>query len=133
MAKLLQAITAYGPRLDLNKTAQMPQITEYIASRTGLNKSEISMVLQELNEAIIFFGKNGTPIKLPDVGIFTPSINREGQFSLGFRADMSLKNGLNNAGAYQGRMINKENIGKTNAEFKAIWDQAHPTDLLELP
>lgn len=132
MAKLIQAISTYGPRLDLNKTAQIGQVSEFIASRTGLNKSEIVMVLQELNEAIIFFSKLGTPVKLPEVGTFTPSINRDGKYNIGFRADMSLKNGINSAGAYQGRMANKENIGKTNAEFKAIWDLAHPGDLLEL-
>ena len=69
---------------------------------------------------------------MPEVGTFTPSINRDGKYNIGFRADMSLKNGVNSAGAYQGRMANKENIGKTNAEFKAIWDLAHPGDLLEL-
>ena len=133
MANLLQAIQAYGPRLDLNKMAQMSQITEYISSRTGLNKSEIIMVLQELNEAIIFFGKNGTSVKLPEVGIFKPGISRDGKISIGFRADVSLKNALNAPSAYIGEIINKANIGKTNAEFKVLWDADHPTDLLELP
>ena len=133
MAKLLQAMQTYGPRLALNKTAQMSQITEYISSRTGLNKSEILMVLQELNEAIIFFGKNGTSVKLPEVGTFKPSVSRDGKFSTKFLADVSLKNALNAPGAYLGEIINKENIGKTNAEFKALWDAEHPTDLLELP
>ncbi len=132
MAKLIEAISAYGPRLDLNKTAQMAQVADYIASRTGVNKSEISMVLQELNEAIVFFGKLGTPIKLPDVGTFTPSVNRDGKFKIGLRADTSLKNALNAVGAYQGRMKNKENIGKSNAEFKVMWDTEHPTNLLDL-
>ncbi len=132
MAKLIQAISAYGPRLDLNKTAQLVQVADYIASRTGVNKSEISMVLQELNEAIIFFSKLGTPVKLPDVGTFTPSVNREGKYNMGFRADTSLKNALNATNAYQGRMKNKENIGKSNADFKALWDADHPTDPLDL-
>ena len=133
MAKLIQAIRAYGPRLNLNKTAQMSQISEYIASRTGLNKSEISMVLQELNEAIIFFGKNGTPVKLPEVGKFTPTVTNKGQVRVNFVADVSLKNALNAPGAYQGDVINKDNIGKTNLDYKAMWDLEHPTDLLELP
>lgn len=133
MAKLIQAIRAYGPQLELNKTAQTGQISEYIASRTGLNKSEINMVLQELNEAIIFFGKNATPCKLNEVGTFTPFVDRNGKITIGFRADMSLKNGLNAPGAYQGEIKNKENIGKSNADYKAMWDAAHPTDLLDLP
>lgn len=132
MAKLIQAISAYGPRLDLNKTAQLGQVADYLASRTGLNKSEISMVLQELSEAIIFFSKLGTPVKLPDVGTFTPSVKRDGKFKIGLRADTSLKNALNATGAYQGRMKNKENIGKSNEDFKTMWDAEHPTDPLNL-
>ena len=133
MAKLIQAFSSYGPRLDLNKTAQIGQVAEFLASRTGLNKSEIVMVLQELNEAIVFFNKLGTPVKLPEVGTFTPSITRDGKFNIGFRADVSLKNGINMTGAYQGRMNNKENISKPNTYFKALWDADHPTNLVELP
>lgn len=132
MAQLLQAINRYGPRLDLNKTAQLDQIVDWMASRTGLNKSEVMMVLQELNEAILFFNGAGTPVKLPGVGTFTPSISRDGQFRVKFRADQALKNGLNAANAYHGRMVNKANIGISNEDLKAAWDADNPDDLLEL-
>jgi hypothetical protein len=68
MAKLLQAIVQYGPKLEHTKTAQLEQLAEFMAMRTGLNKSEVMMVLQEQSEAIVHFGKNGTPVKFPGVG-----------------------------------------------------------------
>ncbi|MFQ5859869.1 MAG: hypothetical protein ACE5LU_30100, partial [Anaerolineae bacterium] len=79
-----------------------------MAMRTGLNKSEVMMVLQELNEVILYFAGNGTPVKLPGVGTFTPSIDREGTFKLNYRADMALKNGLNMPGAFTGEVRNKD-------------------------
>ncbi len=133
MATLLQAINAYGPQLDLNQTAQLTQIAEWMSSRTGLNKSEIVMMLQELNDAIIYFNKNGTAVKLPGVGIFSPSIKQTGKFRVTFRADTSLNKGLNAPDAYIGPIKNAKNIGLTNAELKALWDADHPTDPLVLP
>lgn len=132
MAKLIQAVAKFCPRLDLNQTAQLDQIVEWMSSRTGLNKSEIVMVLLELNEAILFFNRSGTPVKLPGVGIFRPSIKRDGKFKVNFRADSTLHNGLNNAGAYLGRMKNRANIGISDEDLKAVWDAEYPDDLLEL-
>jgi hypothetical protein len=82
-----------------------------MAMRTGLNKSEVLMVLQEMSDAILNFNKEGTPVKFPGVGTFTPSINRNGEFSINFRADMALKNGINAPNAYSGTIRNKANIG----------------------
>ena len=131
MATLLQAIQAYGPKLTLNQTAGLDKIVEWMSSRTGLNKSEVMMVLQELSEGILFFNRQGTPVKLPGVGTFTPSINRKGTYKVNFRADQALKKGMNAPGAYDGRMQNRGNIGLSNEELKALWDADHPDDPLQ--
>lgn len=133
MATLLQAVVAYGPELDLNRLAELSQIAEWMSSRTGLNKSEIVMMLQELNDAIIYFNKNGIPVQLPGVGIFRPSINGKGKLRVTFRPDVSLGKALNAPGAYLGEIKNRQNIGLTNLELKALWDADHPTDPLILP
>ncbi len=132
MANLLQAINAYGPKLDLNKTAQLDRVVTWMSSRTGVNKSEVMMVLQELHEALIFFASEGTPIKLPGVGTFTPVINRNGEMKIGFRADTALKKATNHGEAYVGRMKNKSAAGLTNQQLKQMWDADHPDDPLEI-
>ena len=132
LATFLKAIVQYGPKLELNSTAQLDQVAEWMAMRTSLNKSEVMMVLQEQSEALIHFGKNGTPVKLPGVGIFSPSIDRNGEFSVNFRADTALKNGINAPSAYRGGVKNKANIGIENERLKALWDAEHPDDQLEL-
>jgi len=83
MAKLLQAVTQFGPKLELQPTAQLDKLSEWMAMRTGLNKSEAMMVFQESSEAILNFCKDGKPVKIPGVGTFTPSLDRNGEVSIG--------------------------------------------------
>lgn len=132
MANLLQAVNKYGPKLELKTTAQLEKVAEWMTMRTGLNKSEVMMVLQEMSEAILNFNKDGTPVKLPGIGTFTPSIDKQGVISVSLRADTALKNGLNAPGAFSGGIANKANIGVTNEKLKELWDADHPDDPLNV-
>lgn len=121
-----------APRLELKPTAHLDDVAEWTAMRTGLNKSEVMMVFQEESEVILNFCKAGTPVKIPSVGTFTPSIDRNGELSINFRADVELKNGMNTPNAYKGQIKNKANTAITNEALKALWDAAHPEDPLEI-
>ena len=55
MAKRIQAIAAYGPRVVLKPTAGLEKVAEWMAMRTGLNASEVEMMLREAYEAILYF------------------------------------------------------------------------------
>lgn len=132
MARIMQAVRDYGPKVKVNPTAQLEQVADWMAMRTGLNKSEVMMVLQEANEAILYFNSQGTPVKLPGVGTFTPSISREGTFKINLRTDMGLKKRLNAPDAYTGTLLNKNRIGLDNAGYKELWDADHPDDPLDV-
>jgi HU domain fused to wHTH, Ig, or Glycine-rich motif len=123
-------LAPYGPRVEVTSTVQTRQIAEYIASRTSFNRSDIEGVLRELNEAIIFFTKQGQAVKLESVGTFTPTIDLGGVLDVGFRLDTSIDGALNAAGVFTGEVGNRENIGKSSADLKQIWNTAHPTDLI---
>ena len=133
MSTILQAVHEYGPKLELKPTAQLEKVSEWMAMRTGLNKSEAMMVFQESSEAILYFCKSGQPVKIPGVGTFTPSMDRSGEVTINFRADVALKNGINNPSAYDGVIVNKERISWINQQYKDAWDVDHPEDLLVLP
>ncbi|MEE8389769.1 MAG: hypothetical protein V3S14_03100 [Anaerolineae bacterium] len=45
-------------KLELNAAAQLEQVAGWMAMRTGLDKSKVMMVLQEMNEAILYFKGN---------------------------------------------------------------------------
>lgn len=133
MATLLQAVNQLGPKLELKPTAQLEKVAEWMAMRTGANKSEVMMVFQETSEAILWFCKDGQPVKLPGVGTFTPSIDRHGELLINFRADMALKNGINMPSGYSGVIANSERVAWTNQQYKEAWDEAHPDDPLVIP
>ena len=132
MAKILNAFRAYGPRLDLGPTAQLDELAGWMASRTGINKSEVMMMFQEMSEMILAFNLRGVPVKLPGVGIFSPSIDRNGAIKNNFRSDVALKRGSNAPDAYKGEIVNRERIGLDDAGYKALWDPDHPGDPLEI-
>jgi hypothetical protein len=132
VAKFLSAHQAYGPQLKLNNTIQLDQIANWISMRTNTNKSEVMMMLQELNEAILYFNCQGTPVKLPGIGIFSPSIDRGGKLDINLRPDTALRQGINLPRAYSGQIRNRVNIGLDNAGYKELWDTAHPDDPLEV-
>ena len=132
MANLLQAISAYGPKIQTNQTVGLKEAARFIAMRTSMNPSEASAMLQELSTCVLFFNNQGTPLKLPGLGIFSPSVNRHGERKINIRVDSSLKRGINNDEEFTARMRNKNNSTLSNEDYKALWDADHPADPLEI-
>jgi len=132
LAKFIQAYQSYGPQVKLNKTVRVEKLAAWISMRTSLNRSEVMMTLQELNEAVLFFASEGTPVKLPGLGIFTPGIDRHGNYRVNVRVDKALRQGLNQPNVFGGRIENPGQIGLDNDGYKLLWDDAHPDDPLEL-
>jgi hypothetical protein len=132
MAKIVQAVRRHGPKLERMRTAQFDTMVEWMARHTGLNRGEVLLVLAELHEAILFFNRQGQAVKLPDIGTFAPGIDREGQLRVNFRAAVRLKQQLARREKYYGQILNKERIGWTDEEYKALWDVENPDDPLQV-
>ena len=62
-----------------------------MAMRTGVNQSEALMLLQELNEAIVYFNRQRHRLKLLGIGIFSPNVDRKGNIRINLHADSKLK------------------------------------------
>ena len=131
MAKRIQAINKYCPRIVLGKTIQLKELVNYIADRTGLNKGDIQIALSELSAAIQFFNKQGQGVKLEGLGTYQPKIDLQGKYSVLHRLDKEIENSLNTPGAFSGEVTNKEYIGKTVDDLVAKWNEDNPTDLVE--
>lgn len=132
MAKLIEAIREYGPRIRLNRTITLDILAEWIAMRTMLNKSVVLMVLMELKEAILYFNGLGSPVRLPGLGRFAPSISHDGKLRINLNVDSDLTHCINKRDAFSGHINNRANIGLDKASLKARWDEAHPDNPLEL-
>jgi hypothetical protein len=52
-------------------------------------------------------------VQLEGLGTYTPVVQLDGNFEVGYRADMALKNGLNVPGEFGGEIKNSEYVGKT--------------------
>ncbi|MBK8985784.1 MAG: hypothetical protein IPM39_06830 [Chloroflexi bacterium] len=129
MASRIQAINAYRPKIKLGRTAETSELVEFIARSTGLNESGVRQVLLELRDTVIFFNKQGRSVKLEGLGTYAPSIDLEGKIKISHRADQSLKNAINAQGAFQGKIENRENIGKTGNELVAMWNGQNPENV----
>jgi HU domain fused to wHTH, Ig, or Glycine-rich motif len=132
MANLIQAIQKFGPKLRLNNLVAQNDLAEWIAMRTGQTPGEVALMLLELAAAVLYFNRRGTPVKLAGLGVFSPTISRNGKYRIKVRTDPALVKGINADAAFNGRVLNRDAIGLDNAGFKALWDAEHPDDPLEI-
>ncbi len=87
--------------------------------------------MKELRDHIIEFVRSGRSVKIEGLGTWTPNVTLDGTLDIQYRADTALTNGLNVPGTFTGRIINRDNIGKTADELVAMWNIDNPTDLVE--
>lgn len=127
MAKLLQAVVAYGPKLELMDAAEPQRFMELLTKRTTLSAGVVKNVQESEMETLIGLLLEGRPVHT-GVAIFTPSIDLEGNLNVNVRVDKRMLTALNTPGAFTGKIRNKENIGKTSQQLSERWDEENPGD-----
>ena len=130
MAKLLQAVVAYGPRIDLMPAVDPQDFMEKITRRTTLSSGVVKNVQESEIETLIGMLKEGRPVHT-GVAIFTPSIDLEGNLNVNVRVDKRMLAALNAPGAFTGKIKNKENVGKTSQDLIGSWNEKYPDDLIQ--
>jgi len=131
MAKVIQAVAAYAPRINLMEAASTERFMASITQRTTLSAGVVKNVQESEVETLIGLLKEGRPVHT-GIAIFTPSIDLEGHFSVSVRVDKRITAALNNEGAFTGNITHRENIGKTSPEIAAIWNAEFPDNLVVL-
>ena len=130
MTHRIKAIQAGRPRIRPARTVQTDELVAYIAQHTGYNAGDILHMLAEFHDAVVHFNRYGSGVKLEGLGIYMPNIRLDGTLDIQHRLDHRLKRDLNR-GTFSGEIVNRENIGKTADELVALWNEAHPDDLVE--
>jgi hypothetical protein len=128
MAPRIKAVTAYRPRIEQGNTVQKPELVRALSRATGLVEGTIELSIKELRDHIIEFNRSGRAVKVEGLGTFTPSIDLDGKFAIGYRPDPFLSNGLNLPGTFSGTILNSEHIGKTSDQLVEIWNTFNPGD-----
>jgi hypothetical protein len=127
VAKLLHAIVAYGPKIDLMEAAEPQLFMEMLTRRTTLSAGVVRNVQESEVEALIDLLQEGRPVHT-GIAIFTPSVDLEGNLNINVRVDKRMLAALNAPRAFKGRIRNKENIGKTSQALAERWNEEHPHD-----
>lgn len=131
MAKKIEALGAYRPRIELGSTVQRDELVEYLSSRTGINEGLLIFVLQEVRDAIISYSRRGRGVKLDGLGTYLPNIKLDGTLNVEHRLDRGIKEALNKPRSFSGSIENREHIGKTVEELVKVWNTEHPNDPIE--
>jgi len=127
MAKKIQAITAYRPRIDMGATADTRRFFNLVTQRTTLSAGVVMNVQESEVEALsglLAEGRSGRT----GIATYTPTIRMDGRVRVRVRVDRRILAALNAPGALNGKLINAENVGKTAEELAQQWNAAHPDD-----
>jgi hypothetical protein len=131
MAKLIQAFSAFGPRIDLMDAADPQRYMELITRRTTLSAGVVKNVQESEVETLISLLTEGRPVHT-GIAIFTPTIDLEGNLSVSVRVDKRIIAALNVPGSFTGRIHNSANIGITSHEMAALWNEKNPDNPIVL-
>jgi hypothetical protein len=99
-----------------------------LSRATGLVEGTNELAIKELRDQIIEFNRSGRAVKVDGLGTFTPTIDLDGKFAIGYRSDPFLNYGLNIPGIFSGTIANREHIGKTSDELVVLWNEKFPDD-----
>lgn len=132
MARLIQAVAKFGPKVELGKRVELEELADQLAQRTGMHPGQALMALSELEATLLHFLRNGRSVRLNGIGLFRPSVGMDGARRIGYRAGSLMKRSLAN-GIFRATVRNADNAGLTVEAYKALWDAAHPEDPMELP
>jgi hypothetical protein len=131
MAKLIQAFSAYGPKIDLMDAADPNRFMELLTQRTTLSTGVVKNVQESEVETLTGLLKEGRPVHT-GVAIFTPTIDAQGNLSVSVRVDKRITSALNVPGAFTGRINNSGNIGLSSDQIAAMWNEKYPDNPVEL-
>jgi nucleoid DNA-binding protein len=129
MAKKIQAWTEFGPRLEPADPMTKDEIIENIVATTNQSKGSVLAVLAELDTQIEAGLKAGRIVQLPNGTHFKPTGKKDGSVDVDVRVNPEVTIKVN--AGFRGKWRNAANIGKSEAEMIALWNEKHPDDPIE--
>ena len=128
MPKEVKAIFAYTPRVKMGIVVEIDELVSFIAGRTSFNEGAIANMLFEFRDALLHFAMTGRPVRLKELGILAPRIDKNGEVGLNFKMDSYLKSQMNVPRKFKGEVVNRDMLGKSVQDMKDRWNREHPED-----
>ena len=129
MAKKIKMWGEIGPKLDLTSPMEAEEIIESLISTTNQSRGSILAVLSELDVVIERGLKAGRIVKLPNGTTFRPIGKRDGSIKVSSRLNPRISKNVN--ADFRGQWQNAANIGKSEEEMIAQWNDLYPDDPVE--
>ncbi len=130
MAKIIQAWAKFGPKLEPTAPMKSDELIESIVAATNQSRGSVLAVLSELDMAIKAALKTGRIVHLPNNTHYRPIAKKDGSIDINVRVNPELSQEINSD--FRGKLINRSNIGKSQAEIIAQWNEAYPDDPVEV-
>jgi len=129
MAKKIEMWTEMGPKLAPATPIEAEEVIEQLVQATNQTRGSILAVLSELDEVVLQGLRTGRIVKLPNGTHYRPIGKKDGSI----RVTVHLNPRLTKLIAFERRAnwVNAQNIGKSEAEMIALWNAAHPDNLIE--
>ena len=130
MAKKIQAWVEFGPRIELAATMTSNELIENIIAATNQSRGSVLAVLSELDVQIESGLKAGRIVHLPNGTHYEPIGKKDGSIDLNVRVNPDVDKRVNSE--FRGKWLNSANIGKSQDEIMALWNEKHPDDPIEV-
>jgi hypothetical protein len=129
MANKIKAWSRFGPRLEPKEPMVSEEIIENIVNATNQSRGSVLAVLSELDVQLESGLKAGRVVKLPNGTHYRPVGKKDGKVDIQVRVNPAIDKNVNVN--FRGKWRNAENIGKSEAEIIALWNEAYPEDPIE--
>lgn len=129
MAKKIQMWTKFGPKLSPATPIDGEEVIEQLVQATNQTRGSILAVLSELDEVILQGLRSGRIVKMPNGSRYRPIGKKDGSIKVTSRLNPRLRKQI--AADNRANWVNAQNIGKSEEEMIAIWNEAYPDDLIE--
>jgi hypothetical protein len=129
MAKKIQAWTQYGPRLKPATPLSGDELIEQVTEGSNESMSSVLAVLSALDRVMEQALKAGRIVQMPNGTHYRPIGKGDGAVKVKVRVNPFVIRDVNDN--FRGKWTNAEHIGKTAEEIYALWNEAHPDDLIE--
>ncbi len=124
MAKRIEMWRKLGPRLAPATPVEPEEVTEDLIATTNQTQGSVLAVLSELDAVIEKALKAGRSVKLPNGTIFRPVGKKDGTISVRVYLPSPMAKRINTE--QRAKWINADNIGKSEAEMIALWNELYP-------
>jgi hypothetical protein len=129
MIKNIKMWRELGPRLAPAPAMEAEEIIEQVVATTNQTRGSILAALAELDTAIERALKAGRRVKMPNGMVYRPVGKKDGSIDVKVYVSPRMEKSVN--AEKRARWINAENVGKSEAEMIAIWNELHPDDPIE--